>query len=145
MGPYDCLLDTAANCSLVRKKTLLENLNRCQTVNFDGIGGTLAISQKGHLGPLFYVYYHPAATANIISLSSIKESRYLVTYSDKRECFIVDLDKGTRTFNKGTDGLYICNFSQPAGMYVTIATTVADLKRELAEAAQALPSQPPGC
>ena len=45
LGPYDGLLDTAANCSVVRNKTLLDNLHRCQAVNFDGIGGTLAISK----------------------------------------------------------------------------------------------------
>ena len=126
LGPYDCLLDTAATCSVVRNKTLLDNLHRCQAVNFDGIGGTLAILQKGRLGSLCDAYYHPVATANIISLYSIKESGHLVTYSDKGEYFTVDFGKGIRTFNKGTNGLYICDFSQPAGTYVTMTTTVAD-------------------
>ena len=59
LGPYDCLLNTAADCSVVRNKTLLDNLHRCQAVNFDGVGGTLAILQKGRLGPLCDAYYHP--------------------------------------------------------------------------------------
>ena len=54
----------------------------------------------------------------------------------------MDFGKGTRTFNKGTNGLYMCDFSQPAGTYVTMTTTVADhparfTNRELAQAAQA--------
>ena len=32
LGPYDCLLDTAANCSVVRNKTLLDNLHRCSLI-----------------------------------------------------------------------------------------------------------------
>ena len=109
LGPNDCLLDTAANCSLVRNKTSLHNLHGCQTVIFDGIGGTLAISQKGCLGPFCNAYHHAAATANIISLSSNGESGHLVTYSNKGEYFILDFGKGTRTFNKGTNGLYKCD------------------------------------
>lgn len=52
LGPYDWLLNTASNCSATRNKTLFHSLHTCQAITFNGIGGTLAISHKGRLGPL---------------------------------------------------------------------------------------------
>ena len=72
LSPYDCLHDTAVNCSIVWYKTLLHDLNKHQTVNFDSIGKNLTISYKGHLGSLCDAYYHSGATVNIIFFSNTK-------------------------------------------------------------------------
>ena len=140
LTPTDCLLDSAANCSVVRNRNLLSYLHPCPPpVRFDGLGGALTIAEKGHLGSLCEAYYHPAATANIISFSSIKEQGHSVTYSDSEDSFIVEFGQQSRTFRRESNGLYVCDFSDPPDTHVGMTATVSDnasqyTKREISQA-----------
>ena len=58
MSPTDCLLDSGANCSIIKSRALLTNIRSCTPANFDGIGGALTIAEKEKLGPLCNAYFH---------------------------------------------------------------------------------------
>ena len=70
--PTDVLLDTGANCSIVHNRNLLTNVTSCNPAIFDGLSGSINITQRGSLGSICEAYYHEDIIANILSVLAIR-------------------------------------------------------------------------
>ena len=80
--PTDIILDTGANCSIVHNRSLLTNLKSCKPVIFDGLSGSISITQRGSLGTVCDAYYHKDIIANILSVSAIKNEGHTLGYEN---------------------------------------------------------------
>ena len=78
--PTDIILDTGANCSIVHNRSLLTNLKSCKPVIFDGLSGSISITQRGPLGTICEAYYHKDIVTNILSVSAIKNEGHILGY-----------------------------------------------------------------
>ena len=133
--PTDIILDTCANCSIVHNRSLLTNLKSCKPVIFDGLSGSISITQRGSLGTICDAYYHKDNIANILSVSAIKNEGYTLGYENDSDSFYLSHPCGQAIFTRHDNGLYVCNFG-PSNVFVS---TVSDLesqytKREVQEA-----------
>ena len=133
--PTDVILDTGANCSIVHNRNLLTNLTSCNPVIFDGLSGSINITQKGSLGSICEAYYHKDIIANILSVSALKNEGHKLAYENESDSFYLHYSCGQCIFTRRDNGLYVCNFG-PSNVFVS---TVSDLeskytKREVQEA-----------
>ena len=111
----------------------------------DGLAGFLSISEIGNLDDLCTAYYHADAVANILSFSQLRENGHRITFNpgpDNADTFTVRTDRSAFTFDKRTNGLYVCEFGNDRTLAIS---TVNDneskfTKREVlqAQAARAL-------
>ena len=66
LGETEVILDSGANCGVIKTRSLLRNISSCKPVTFDGLGGTVTIAQMGSIHGLCEAYYHP----NVVAISS---------------------------------------------------------------------------
>ena len=133
--PTDIILDTGAYCSIVHNRSLLTNLKSCKPVIFDGLSGSISITQKGSLGTICDAYYHKDIIANILSVSAIKNEGHTLGYENDSHSFYLSHPCGQAIFTRRDNGLCVCNFG-PSNLFLS---TVSDLesqytKREVQEA-----------
>ena len=122
--PTDVILDTGANCSIVHNRHLLTNLTSCHPVTFDGLSGSINITQKGSLGSICEAYYHKDIIANILSVSAIRSQGHTLEYENESDSFFLSYSCGQSIFTRRDNGLYVCNFGPSNGF----VSTVSDLK-----------------
>ena len=108
--PTDIILDTGANCSIVHNRSLLTNLKSCKPVIFDGLSGSISITQRGSLGTICDAYYHKDIIANILSVSAIKNEGHTLGYENNSDSFYLSHPCGQAIFTRHDNGLYVCNF-----------------------------------
>ena len=87
--PTDVILDTGAKCSIVHNQNLLTNLKSCNPVTFDGLSGSINITQKGSLGSICEAYYHKDIIANILSVSAIRSEGHTLEYENESDSFFL--------------------------------------------------------
>ena len=116
--PTDIILDTGANCSIVHNRSLLTNLKSCKPVIFDGLSGSISITQRESLGTICDAYYHKDIIANILSVSTIKSEGHTLGYENDSDSFYLSHPCGQAIFTRRDNGLYVCNFS-PSNVFVS--------------------------
>ena len=102
--------NSGANCSIVHNRGLLTNLKSCKPVNFDGLSGSISITQRGSLGTICDAYYHKDIIANILSVSAIKNEGHPLGYENDSDSFYLSHPCGQAIFTRRDNSLYVCNF-----------------------------------
>ncbi len=84
------LLDNESSCHIFRDKNLMSNIQTIgDTLVLKTNRGKLRTNQQGYVKGIGWVWYHPNAITNILSLGLI-ENKYRITYdSNKKSKFIV--------------------------------------------------------
>ena len=113
LSPYDIVLDTGTNGSIVRNKNLLHELEAKSPLTFNGIAGALTTTKAGALRDLGKAYYHHFSPANILSFSQLREEGHTIHFErrDKTDMFIVSTPSFEYQFKDRGAGLYICDFT----------------------------------
>ena len=73
LNPYEVILDTGANGSIVHNKDLLHDVHRQASLTFGGLAGSLVTNKQGRIRDLCEAHYHANSPANIISFSQLRE------------------------------------------------------------------------
>ena len=102
----------------------LTNLTSCNPVIFDGLSGSINITQKGSLGSKCEAYYHKDIIANILSVSAIRNEGHTLEYENESDSFSVSYSCGQSIFTRRDNGLHVSNFG-PSNVFVS---TVSDLE-----------------
>ena len=138
LSPYDIVLDTGANGSIVRNKNLLHDIQTKTPLTFNGIAGALVTKKAGALRDLGNAYYHHLSPANILSFSQLRDEGHAIHFErrDKTDMFIVSTPSFEYYFKDRGDGLYICDLTP---IKTSLIATVQDnasqhTKREVAQA-----------
>ena len=102
------LLDNQSTVDLFADAKLLSDIHTIgTTMTVETNGGTLETSQKGFLKGHGWVWYHPDAITNILSLKNVKR-KYRVTFdSEKDDCFVVHKPDRQILFREHPSGLYV--------------------------------------
>ena len=110
---YRVILDNGATSSLIRNENLLCNIRDARTITtIRGINGSdagIVVDKVGDFLSFGEVYYCPQATANLVSMSKIRDN-HQVEYSHSANLFIVRNEKDSYKFEL-VKGLYICDFT----------------------------------
>ena len=116
---YRVILDNVATSSLIRNKNLLYNIRDAETTTtIRGINGNdarLIVDKVGDFLSFGEVYYCPQATANLVSMSKIRNN-HQVEYSYNGNLFTISNRKVAYEFEL-VKGLYICDFTPPEEAY----------------------------
>ena len=118
LSPTDVLLDNQATAGVFHNKAMLRNLRKStRNAVITGVSGqALSTSWIGEVPYLGEVWYHPKATANILSLGRIEEVMK-VTY-EKQTGFTVNVKKDLairfrkRSPGKPGAGLFVADLSK---------------------------------
>ena len=102
------LLDNQSTVDIFCDKSLLSNINIVNTsMTIETNGGLLTTNQKGYLKGHGYVWYHPDAITNILSVRNVKK-KYRITFdSAKDDGFIVHKPDAMVYFKEAPNGLYM--------------------------------------
>lgn len=138
LSPYDIVLDTGANGSIVHNKKLLHDVNTKSPLTFNGIAGTLSTTTAGALRDLGKAHYHHLSPANILSFSQVRDEGHTITFDqvDGTDTFIVSTPTFEYRFKDRGAGLYVCDLT-PAktGLISTTQDNASQhSKREVAQA-----------
>jgi Reverse transcriptase (RNA-dependent DNA polymerase) len=138
LSPYDIVLDTGANGSIMKNKNLLHEMEAKSPLTFNGIAGALTTTKAGALRDLGKAYYHHLSPANILSFSQLREEGHAIHFErrDKTDMFIVSTPSFEYQFKDRGAGLYVCDFTP---MKTSLVSTIQDnasmhTKREVAQA-----------
>ena len=111
----------------------LTNLTSCNPVIFDGLSGSINITQKGSLGSKCEAYYHKDIIANILSVSAIRNEGHTLEYENESDSFSLSCSYGQFVFTRRDNGHYVCR--RDNGHYVSnlgpsnvFVSTVSDLE-----------------
>ena len=69
-----------------------------QPVTFDGLSGSINITQKGSLGSICEAYYHKDIIANILSVSAIRSQGHTLEYENESDSFFLSYSCGQSIF-----------------------------------------------
>lgn len=113
LKPYDIVLDTGANGSIVRNKNLLHDIHTKTSLTFNGIAGALVTKKAGALRDLGNAYYHHLSPANILSFSQVRDEGHAIHFErrDNTDMFVVTTPSFEYHFKDRGDGLYICDLT----------------------------------
>ena len=138
LSPYDIVLDTGANGSIVHNKKLLHDVNTKSPLTFNGIAGTLSTTTAGALRDLGKAHYHHLSPANILSFSQVRDEGHTITFDqvDGTDTFIVSTPTFEYRFKDRGAGLYVCDLTPTkTGLISTIQDNASQhSKREVASA-----------
>lgn len=95
------MLDTGANGSLFKNRSLLHNLDTQEEVTFDGISKVLSTDTVGEFFGLCRAHVHRDAMANILSLSQLRQLGTSIDNYDKG----ANPDDGSFTILHGSGNL----------------------------------------
>ena len=133
LNKSDVILGTGANCSIVHNRNLFTNLASCNPVIFDGLSGSINITQKSLLGSICEAYYHKDIIANILSCSAIRNEGHTLEYENESDSFSLSCSYGQFVFTRRDNGHYVCR--RDNGHYVSnlgpsnvFVSTVSDLE-----------------
>ncbi len=107
------LLDNESLCHIFRDKDLLSNIQTIEdTLVLKTNGGKLRTNKQGYVKGVGWVWYHPDAKTNILSLGLL-ENKYRVTYnSNKGSVFIVHKNEYKQVRFKKQDNLYMIDLGK---------------------------------
>ena len=108
LSPTDVILDTGTECSIVHNSKLLSNMFICNPVTFDGLSGSVNVTQKGSLGSICNAYYHRDIIANILSVWAITSQGHILAYDNTADSFSISHPGGLSIFTRRDNGLYVC-------------------------------------
>ena len=125
----DIVLDTGANGSLFKNRSLLHNLDTQEEVTFDGISGVLSTDTVGEFLGLCRAHVHRDAIANILSFSQLRQLGISIAYDEGEnpddDSFTILHDSGNLKFTHRENGLYVHDTRASADR-TCLVTTVAD-------------------
>lgn len=105
------LLDNEAELHVFCNSSLVKDICHSKSCeNFFGVGGTLTTCQKGTFLDL-PVSYSAKAPANILSLSQLRDSNFMLGYNYEDDYFWLDFSNGRQLLFTRCKGLYACDLS----------------------------------
>ena len=111
------LLDNQSSVHIFCNKNLLEDIHETtDKLVLMTNGGVLTTKMKGRAKGIGWVWFHPKAITNILSLGLLEEM-YRITYdSVKEKSFVVHKSELDHVkFKKNSNGLYIIDLSKRTG------------------------------
>ena len=121
------LLDNQSTCNIFCDRKHLTKIRDVDTpMHLTTNGGVLVVKLEGYLPGYGWIWYHPEAITNILSLSHVKK-KWSITYdSDKDDLFRVDKGDGNiLEFKPSIKGLY---YHDPKAEEFALIETVAENK-----------------
>jgi hypothetical protein len=129
LSKTDIVLDTGANGSLFKNRSLLHNIDTQDEVTFDGISGVLSTDTVGDFLGLCRAHVHRSAIANILSFSQLRQLGISIVYSEGKDpnddSFTIIHNSGNLKFTHRANGLYVHDTRARANN-TCLVTTVAD-------------------
>ena len=109
-------------------------MSTCNPVTFDGLSGSINITQKGSLGSICDAYYHKDIIANILLVSAITSQGHILA-DNTADSFSISHPGGSSIFTRRDNGLYVCNFGYPHVFVSTVSEMESQYtRREIIEA-----------
>jgi hypothetical protein len=99
----DIILDTGSGPNIFKNPTLLTNITSRAPTKLGGInaqGPNMTITKQGDFGSIKDVYYHPAASTNVLSMSKLKDCGAQIKYDDEHDFFLLNMANATYTFHR---------------------------------------------
>lgn len=138
LSPYDIVLDTGANGSIVHNKALLHEIKTQSPLTFSGLAGALTTTTVGAIRDLGNAHYHQNSPANILSFSQLRDAGHNIQFEkvDDIDTFTVTTQDFVYHFKERGAGLYVCDLKP---IKTALVSTVYDnasqhSKREVAQA-----------
>jgi hypothetical protein len=129
LSKTDIVLDTGANGSLFKNRSLLHNIDTQDEVTFDGISGVLSTDTVGDFLGLCRAHVHRSAIANILSFSQLRQLGISIVYSEgddpNDDSFTIIHNSGNLKSTHRANGLYVHDTRARADN-TCLVTTVAD-------------------
>jgi len=111
------LLDTQATNHLFRDQSLLEDIRPVKTRLFEGVGGSLTVTQAGNHPCFGRVFLHAGAPANILSFARVEDTCHIEFIGGV--FYVTTQDMQTYSFER-MGNMYVCNIKKEE-VCVTVA------------------------
>lgn len=123
-------LDSMSSVDVFGEKRLLKNIRKVRNcMKLVCNAGTVIVTQMGTFPGYGEVWYHPAAIANILSLSNVQRHFKVTFNSDNGNQFVVHRPDGTnRIFSPTEKGLYASDVNN-TGKQIVMVSTVDENKK----------------
>ena len=114
--PSEAIFDTGTTGTVIAEEELLSRILQCRPVTYNGLNGSMTVTQQGQLKDIGTVHYDKRAGVSIISASECIKNGHSYEYcrgdTIDQDCFLLHTEANTYKFQYKS-GLYVCDFSVP--------------------------------